>query len=208
MTLKGDTGDMKLGEIWDNLLLQEPVIAGYTLPAGQEITLFAVPAFGERYNGFAYDAIAISYTNADMVNSLNADAFSGNAKCFVIHSDGSVLLSTQSGGSVFSNYLSYLRAGSDLDEESLEGISSDWAEGVSGLLRCRIGGVSHYLLYQPVGYQGLMLLSVVPESVANAGFLMIQKSTIDVLTKIFLLLAAAAVIQVVFAEKPDGDPVP
>ena len=72
-----------------------PVMAGETLPDRQAVTVFAVPVNAESYRGYEYSAIAVGYTNADIAASLNVDAFGGKARCFVIHSDGSVLLSTQ-----------------------------------------------------------------------------------------------------------------
>ncbi len=171
--------------------LNEPVIAGEALPDGKEITVFAAPVRPGVYNGFAYDAIAVSYTNADLSDSLRVDAFSGAAKCFVIHNDGSVLLSTQSGGSVFNSYLLYLQAASDLSEQETARMQRDWQNGVSGLLQCQIGGVTHCILYQPVGYQDYIMLSVVPQSAISAGFLSVQRATVTVLVVIFLLLGAA-----------------
>ena len=191
MTADGTEWAMALEGVWDSLV-SEPVMVGQTLSTGQEVTVFAVPAPGS-YRGFDYDAVAISYTSDDMAASLNVDAFAGKAKCFVIHSDGTVLLSTQAGGSVFQNYLVYLRAASDLNEEELAGIQSDWAGGLSGLLQCDIGGESYFILYQSVGYRDFVLLSAVPQSVVSAGFLSVQQTTMYVFIVIFLLIGAAVV---------------
>ncbi len=192
VTADGTAGSMDLGKDWDILTLQgEPVMAGETLSDGQEIIVFAVPVPHAEYNGFGFDAIAISYTNADMANSLNVDSFSGKAKCFVIHNDGRVLISTQTGGNVFGNYLTYLNAAADLDESDLARIKNDWENGSAGLLQCKIGDVDYCIQYQPVGYQGYILLSAVPQNVVSAGFLSVQKITMNVLVIIFLLLGAA-----------------
>ncbi len=171
----------------------EPVMVGETLPDGREVTVFAAPAGPGVYKGFSYDAVAVSYTNADIAASLNVDAFSGKAKCFVVYPDGDVLLSTQNGGSVFDNYLSYLQAVSDLDRAALASIRADWEKGVSGLRQCSIGGVNQCILYQPVGYEDCMLLSVVPENVVSGGFLSVQKATMNVLLFIFALIGVTVV---------------
>lgn len=202
MTPDGNKDDMVFEGVADSGISQgEPIIVGETLATGQAVTLFAIPVQKKQYKGFEYSAIAITYNNEDMVNSLNVDAFSGKSKCFVTDADGGVLLSTQSGGSVFSNYLTYLRAGSDLDEQSLSQIHKDWVNGVSGVVPCQIGGVKYYISYQPVGYQNFILLGVVPESVASAGLLRIQKGTIDVLIKIFLLLGIVVVAHLVYSNR-------
>ena len=191
VTLDGEPAQMDLGAEWQRLFTDgEPLMAGQALPDGQEITVFAAAVSGV-YRGTAYEALAVSYTNADMVSSLNVDAFSGNAKCFVVHGNGDVLLSTQPGGSIFGNFLRYLRAASDLSEEALAAIQADWTQGTPGLVRCRIGGQEQCLLYQSVGYQDYMLLSAVPLSMVSAGFLSVQRTTMYVLIAIFLLIGTA-----------------
>ncbi len=194
MTLSGQKSRMKLGGAWSNLISEkEPLMASETISTGHEVIVFASPVPHGEYKGFGFDAIAVSYTNADMADSLNVDAFSGKAKCFVIHDDGTVLLSTQTGGNVFDNYLVYLKAASDLEEEQLNRLRSDWQSGTSGLLQCRIGEVSLCILYQPVGYQNYILLSAVPQDIISAGFLSVQKTTISVLIVIFLLVGTLIV---------------
>ncbi len=194
MQTDGTERNMDLGDAFSALMGErESVMAGERLATGDEIIIFAVPVETGRYRDFSYDAIAISYTNADMANSLNVGAFGGKARCFVVRSDGSVLLSTQAGGNVFENYLTYLQAASNLDEQALLDIQSDWADGVSGLLRCDIADVEYCVLYQPVGYQDYFLLSAVPISALSAGFLSVQRSTVYVLIAIFLLIGAAVV---------------
>ena len=190
MTPDGTRLSLELGDGWGTLAREGSVMAGVTLSDGRDVTVFAVSVPTGRYRGFDYDAIAIGYTNADLANSLNVDAFSGYANCFVIRDDGAVLLSTQEGGNVFKNYLAYLDAASDLDEEGLTGLRSDWQNGVSGLIQCQVGGVSCCILYLPVGYQDYVMLSVVPQSAVSAGFLSVQKTTIIALAVLFLLIGA------------------
>ncbi len=198
-TLDGVESSLKLEGFWESLMVRrEPVMAGESIPDGQEVTVFAVPVQHGSYEGFGFDAIAISYTNADMAKSLNVNAFSGKAKCFVIHGDGTVLLSTQTGGNVFSNYLVYLKAASDLNEAKLSQIQKQWESGVSGIVQCKIGGDTCCVLYQPVGYGDYVLLSVVPWNVVSAGFLGVQKITMNVLIVIFLLIGAAALAFIIW----------
>ena len=158
----------------------EPVMASDDDFDGQETVIFASPVQGS-YKGFEYDALAITYNNADLASSLNVDAFSGKAMCFVIRGDGSVLLSTVTGGNVFGNYLVYLNAASDIGENGLGAkLLNDWENQREGLFRCKIAGVDSVLLYQPVGYKDYTLLSVVPISAVSANFLSIRNTTIVV----------------------------
>lgn len=202
MTSKGVRANMALGAAKGDLVQRgEPVMASRTTAAGQDITVFAIPVTPGRYMGFDYDALAVSYTNADMVKALNADAFSGKANCFVIRSDGSILLSAQKGGNVFSDYLVYLKAASDLGDEGIAKIQSDWQSGTSGLLQCKIGGVSSFIIYQPVGYQDYILLGAVPQNVVSAGFLSVQRTTLNALFVIFLMIGAAIITLIILRSR-------
>lgn len=200
VTSGGEIGKFALENTHDALFQNgEHIMANETLPSGQAITIFAVPVEAGKWKGFSYSAIAISYTNEDMVNSLDVEAFSGQSVCFVVENTGRVLLSTQQGGSIFENYLSYLQAASDLDEAKLEQLSKDWQDGKSGVLSCSIGGTPQYVSYQSIGYQDCMLLGIVPESAASASLLQIQRATIDVLVKIFLLLGSLIILWLVYS---------
>ncbi len=200
ITVAGEPREFLLDGRWDSLLQGEKVMAGETLETGQEITVFAAPVENRTFSGFSYDGIAISYTNADLAKTLNADAYSGEAKCFVIHSDGTVLFSTREGGSAFANYLTYLRnAATDYRDSDLNDLIEDLQNNRSGLLQCKIGvdKVTHCILYLPVGYQDYFLISSVPQSAVSAGFLTVQKTTMYVFITIFLLIGVAVVTIVI-----------
>ena len=193
MTPDGAQSSIVMDSDWDRLLTErQPVMAGERLPDGKDVTVFAVPVTHREYQGFGYDAIAVSYTNADLAASLDVTAFSGKSRCFVIHEDGSVLLSTQNGGNVFDNYLTYLDAASDLEEEQFSQMKRDWHEGTSGLIRCHFQSMSYCILYQPLGYQDYIMLCIVPQSAVSAGFLSVQKTTANVLLVVFLAVGISA----------------
>ncbi len=193
MSVDGAEGSIDMGEEWGELTQNKEPVMSEASPEGKDVTVFAVPAEHGAYKGFEYDAIAVSYTNADMASSLDVDAFSGKAKCFIIHTDGSIILSTQTGGNIYSNYLVYLKGASDLSDEELSALQDEWAKGSTGIVRCRIGDEDHCILYQPVSYRDYILLSSVPQNAVSAGFLSVQKITVDVLGAIFLLLGSVVI---------------
>ena len=165
LTPGGRVMDVPEGEEWDELYPDsEPIMAG----GDQDTTVFAAPTRPGSFAGYGYDAIAVSYNNADLAEALNVTAFSGSGRCFIIRNDGSVLLSTRTGGNVFSNYLTYLKGASDFTQEQLSQIESDWQAGRDNVLRCTIGSVDYFILYQPLGYQDYTLLSAVPRSAVSS----------------------------------------
>ncbi len=194
LTPAGRVLDVPEGEDWDALYPHdEPIMAG----GDQDTTVFAAPARPGSFAGYDYDAIAVSYNNADLAGALNVTAFSGSGRCFIIRNDGSVLLSTRTGGNVFSNYLTYLKGASDFTEEELSQVESDWLAGRDNVLRCTIGSVDYFILYQPLGYQDYTLLSAVPRSAVSSGFLSVQKTTITVGALVFFLVGALIVTMLI-----------
>ena len=199
LTIEGEKGNLALEGTHDKLFGGgESIISNETTPMGQTVTVFAAPVPEGNFNGFDYSAIAMSYTNADMIHSLHAEAFMQQSVCFVTDMEGRVLLSTQEGGSVFGNYVSYLRAASDLDEKALTKLMQEWKQGNAGAVSCKIGSVSYYISYQSVGYQDCILLGVVPESVASASLLLIQRATVYVLVEVFALAGAMIILWLVY----------
>lgn len=92
-------------------------------------TQVAVAAINVHHNifwGFEYDAIGVGYLNEDIIDLLNIDSFNGEASCFVVTSDGSVVLSTKPGTSIFKNYLKYLKSSSNLTANELDSIQKQW----------------------------------------------------------------------------------
>ncbi|MDE6781415.1 MAG: response regulator [Ruminococcus sp.] len=174
------------------------IISKEILSDGQAVTLFAISVPKGVYKDFEYSAISICYTSADTIHTLDVDTFNGQSVCFITDTDGNVKLSTKAGGSIFGNYLSYLRSGSDLSENNLSQLLNDWKSHKTGIVSCRIGGVENYIYYQSVGYQNLILLGVVPVSAAGASLTKIQNATINMLTKIFLLISSMIVLWIFY----------
>ena len=199
VTFTGEKGKLALENVRDMLFLDgENVMSSETTQVGQTVTVFSIPVKPGSYRGFDYSAIAISYTNADIIRSLRVDAFSGQSVCLVTDMEGRVILATHESGSIFSNYISYLRAASDLGEEGISALEKEWADGKSGVVSCKIGEVNYYLSYQGVGYQNCVLLGIVPESVASAGLLLIQRETTNVLVRTFVLGGAIIILWMLY----------
>lgn len=154
MTLQGEMFDLK--DIAGSLGLfsgEGQIMEEYALSDGTTETLFAKTVEHGAYEGFDYGAIAISYTNAGLAKIIRTAAFSGKSLSLVIYPDGRIALSTKEGGSVFSNYLTCLRAGSDLSDEQLDQMHLDWEGGEKGAIVCKPGDEGYCISYVPLGYR-------------------------------------------------------
>ena len=85
ITLDGEQGYLDLGRMLSQLVLeQQPIVANSVVPDKPEIMVFAVPTEKGSYQGFAYEAIAVTYNNKDLVDSLKISAFEGHGSTFAV----------------------------------------------------------------------------------------------------------------------------
>lgn len=189
-TFSGMTGYLDLGPQLLQLMLEgENVVVDGTLPNGKSLTIFAVPVEEGRYKGFEYTAIGIGYNNEDMERALNVEAFSGQSDCYVVYPDGRVLLSTRVKDAQPYNYMAYLSENAALEDGDAERIGRELETGSTGTAQFRIGADEYYLIYQPVGFQGWMMLGIVPKDVVNANMSQIQQVMVLVMSLTFSLIA-------------------
>ena len=196
---RGESVSLDLGQARSTLFAEHgDIMTERGLQSTSPETVFASWCASGTYRGFTYRAVAVAYNNEDLSNTIRTQAFSGESLGFVVYPDGTIAFSTQQGGNVFSNYLTYLSAGSSLSEEQLADLRKAWISGEEGVVVFTLNDSDYYLSYQPLGYGDYMLLGVVPTRAVSGSLVNIQQMTIDVLVKIFLALAIAAAVQVFF----------
>ena len=97
VALDGERGYLDLGRTLPQLILeQQPIVANSVVPDKPEIMVFAVPTEKGSYQGFDYEAIAVTYNNRDLVDSLKISAFEGYGSTFAVLPDGRVVLDSSS----------------------------------------------------------------------------------------------------------------
>ena len=183
----GETGYLGLQENFEEEIRQgRDVITNAVVPGKSQMLVFVSPESSGSYQGFAYDAIAIAYENADIVNVLNISAFNGNAKSYVVHPDGRVVIdhSFSSWGDVY-NFFGLLREHSDLSEKEILALSGKLKAGRTDAMLVKLDGKKYYLVYEKSKPQDWIFLGLVKADIVNAGMNTLQLST--------MLLAGAVV---------------
>ena len=72
----GQTGYLGLQEKMEEEIRQgNDIVTNASVPGKSQLLVFATPRAHGNYQGFEYDAIAIAYENADIVNVLDISAF-------------------------------------------------------------------------------------------------------------------------------------
>lgn len=194
-TAAGDSGTFNMGDELPHLFTERHRIMHSENLGNGTVTLFAFPVTPSSYAGFDYSAIGITYTNEDMVASLDTKAFGGQSSCFIVRPNGEVVLSTQIDESIYGNYLSYLSSASDLSEQEINNLESAWTKGSTGFVSFTLGDKPTYIYYAPINYRKFTMLGVVPQSAANGSMLEIQHATINFAIIVALILVVVLVSQ-------------
>ena len=80
-------------ELYDT---DEPVVSSYIASNGLRKVMFAVPTDEPiTLNGVTYTALAVSYDNSVLENLLGGMAYEGQSDCYIVRSNGDVVLSTE-----------------------------------------------------------------------------------------------------------------
>lgn len=169
ITVDGKTGYLDFKENMVKLVRdKEPVVVDVALPGSPELQVFAIPSEGGIFEGVTYDAIAISYDNHSIVETLNVSTFDGKASSYIVSSNGRVILDNVGGDkrSIF-NFLAFLENYTEMKDVKRENLENEFQERNSGVTTFRYKGETYYLVYSPVDFQNGMLLGVVPTKVVN-----------------------------------------
>ena len=170
MTVTGETGYLGLQTNLDEKLAHdEDVVVNTALPGKPQMLAFICPETRGSYRGFAYDAVAITYYNDDVLRLLDNSAFEGNASNYVIYPDGRVVIdnSVNRKETVY-NFIAMLRDHSDLSEAQILDLSNAFAQGSSGNMKVTLGDTSYYLVYEGTAVQSWTMVGLVPVSIVNA----------------------------------------
>ena len=179
-TPSGEVGYIDFQDKLSDLILHDKsVVVDATLPGSANLTVFAVPAEPNVYDGFSYVALAMSFNNRDMLSTLDTDSFDGQSNSYVVYSDGRVLINNTAGAEQVSyNFFHWLRKNSTMSDQELDALKAAFARGESGTIACKTENGGYYLNYQPVGTQGWMVLGLVPQNVVNASMNRLQRLTL------------------------------
>ena len=199
IALDGERGYLDLGRTLSQLILeQQPIVANSVVPDKPEIMVFAVPTEKGSYQGFDYEAIATTYNNKDLVDSLKISAFEGHGSTFAVLPDGRVVLDSSSADMRgVHNILALLKNSAGFTAEQVDALQDSFAAGEGGNLEFSINGVGYYMVYGSASFQNWTILGIAPKSVVNANMNRLQYTTMAVMTGITGMLAVAALLLVV-----------
>ena len=199
ITLDEERGYLDLGRMLSQLVLeQQPIVANSVVPDKPEIMVFAVPTEKGSYQGFDYEAIAVTYNNKDLVDSLKISAFEGHGSTFAVLPDGRVVLDSSSADMRgVHNILAMLKNSAGFTDEQITALQKAFAAGKSGNLEFSIHGVGYYMVYGSASFQNWTVLGIAPKSIVNSNMNRLQYTTMAVMSGIVGMLAVTVLLLMV-----------
>ena len=199
VALDGERGYLNLGRTLSQLILeQQPIVANSVVPDKPEIMVFAVPTEKGSYQGFDYEAIAVTYNNKDLVTSLKISAFEGHGSTFAVLPDGRVVLDSSSEDMRgVHNILAMLKNSAGFTAEQITALQKAFAAGKNGNLEFSINGTGYYMVYGSASFQNWTILGIAPKAIVNANMNRLQYTTMAVITGIVGILAVTILLLVV-----------
>ena len=194
MTAAGETGYLGMqDDLEDRITQGGDIVMSAVLPGKPEMLVFACPENQGTYRDFAYDAVAVSYYNDDIVKVLDISAFDGTASRYVLHPDGRIIINcaAQMEEDVY-NLLAAMQERSPLTSEDIQTLSDDFTQGRSGSRLVTLDGTRYYMTYQSAHILDWTIVGLVPAAVVNAGMNALQSSTIVMVSMIVLGISALA----------------
>ena len=198
MTAAGETGYLGIQDDLEEQIAQGgDIVMSAVLPGKPEMQVFACPENQGTYRGFAYDAVAVSYYNDDIVKVLDVSAFDGTASRYVLHPDGRIVINcvARKEEDVY-NLLAAIQERSPLTGKDMQTLSDDFTQGRSGSRLVTLDGTRYYMTYQSAHILDWTIVGIVPAAVVNAGMNTLQSSTIVMVSMIVLGISALALVLV------------
>ncbi len=199
ITLSGQRGYLDLrGQLADLILEREPIVANSVVPDQPEIMVFAVPIQPNSYQGFVYEAIAITFNNSDLTEALKISAFNGQASTFAALPDGRIVMDNGSQElESIHNIFALLEKSESLSKQDIAAVQEHFQLGVSGAIAFELNDRSYYLVYEPANFQNWVVFGVVPTDVVNSSMNQLQSTTMLVVGGIALFLGGALLLLVI-----------
>ena len=162
-----------------------PIVSSYIASSGIRKVLFAVPIEPITLEGITYTALAVTYDNSTMQDMIGGQAYGGESDCYIIYSNGDVLLSIEPKTEIttkLGNLFDFLEENADsYNRKYFKQMKETVPDRGSGSVAYRYEGTDYYLVYQPVGIKDWSIVGIVEQKAVDAGMRNIQYITIAML---------------------------
>ena len=164
----------------DLMINGKDIMTDVSMPGSDGLTLYAIKCRKHKYRSFNYEAIAVTFSNDNILDLLSISAFDSKSDNYVINGEGRIIFNGSSFRNTenrFYNVVNYLENNSDLTNQRLLSLEKSWTEGSMITLSTKIEGVPYYVVSVPLEQSGWILVGMVDAGVVNKNISQLQNLT-------------------------------
>ena len=164
----------------DLMINGRDIMTDVSMPGSDGLTLYAIKCRKHKYRSFNYEAIAVTFSNDNILDLLSISAFDSKSDNYVINGEGRIIFNGSSFRNTenrFYNVVNYLENNSDLTNQKLLSLEKSWTEGNMITLSTKIESVPYYLVSVPLEQSGWILVGMVDAGVVNKNINQLQNLT-------------------------------
>ena len=164
----------------DLMINGRDIMTDVSMPGSDGLTLYAIKCRKHKYRSFNYEAIAVTFSNDNILDLLSISAFDSKSDNYVINGEGRIIFNGSSFRNTenrFYNVVNYLEDNSDLTNQKLLSLEKSWTEGSMITLSTKIESVPYYLVSVPLEQSGWILVGMVDAGVVNKNINQLQNLT-------------------------------
>ena len=164
----------------DLMINGKDIMTDVSMPGSDGLTLYAIKCRKHKYRSFNYEAIAVTFSNDNILDLLSISAFDSKSDNYVINGEGRIIFNGSSFRNTenrFYNVVNYLENNSDLTNQKLLSLEKSWTEGSMITLSTKIEGVPYYVVSVPLEQSGWILVGMVDAGVVNKNISQLQNLT-------------------------------
>lgn len=192
-TVAGRSGDAPhMQSALDELYASEkPVVTSYISSQNVRKVLFAQQIQPVTVEGTTYTSLGICYDNSVLEQLLGGLAYEGQSDCYVVRSNGDVVLSTEPKTQIpeqMTNLFDYLEQNAKPHQRNFNQMQYDVKHLGTGSITYTLSNTLFYLVYQPVGEKDWSIVGIVPASAVEGGMNTVQRNTTLILLGLFVII--------------------
>ena len=164
----------------DLMINGKDIMTDVSMPGSDGLTLYAIKCRKHKYRSFNYEAIAVTFSNDNILDLLSISAFDSKSDNYVINGEGRIIFNGSSFRNTenrFYNVVNYLEDNSDLTNQKLLSLEKSWTEGSMITLSTKIESGPYYLVSVPLEQSGWILVGMVDAGVVNKNINQLQNLT-------------------------------
>lgn len=164
----------------DLMINGKDIMTDVSMPGSDGLTLYAIKCRKHKYRSFNYEAIAVTFSNDNILDLLSISAFDSKSDNYVINGEGRIIFNGSSFRNTenrFYNVVNYLEDNSDLTNQKLLSLEKSWTEGSMITLSTKNESVPYYLVSVPLEQSGWILVGMVDAGVVNKNINQLQNLT-------------------------------